>query len=255
MIKFRTALVSFPLIWACAPDTQGDIPDDIPPSLQPIVTEARVDFANDLLTIVGDGFLPNGNPDLKVLLGGPLDIGDGPEDITELCARIDPMDNVIVCDLMTLSLSPANYLLTVQTRNGRSADISLTYGAQGPQGEKGDKGEKGDTGAQGDKGDKGDTGPKGDPGLPGPAGADFTLEEPTNLRYEFDDDGDTDIIQCPNDDWVVIAGGGACADFRQRVVSDRPIFLNGRDGWRFTCARGISDIQNPSQIYAICVLP
>ena len=227
----------------------GVVPPD--PTVGPTITEARVDYENDLLAIVGDEFMPEGAPDFRVLLGGPEGVGEGPEDITELCAFSPPTNNIIVCDLLSIPLSPANYLLTVQTSQGRSAGISLTYGAMGPQGEKGDKGEKGDTGPKGDKGDTGPKGDKGDDGAPGPAGR----FDRSNITYEVaDEDDDTDQVFCPVG-YIILGGGGACKTFAQRVVTDRPIFNNGREGWFFSCGSGIAAAENPREVIAICVRP
>ena len=143
-------------------------PADPPPN-KPTIVEVHVDFDAETMTIFGDGFLPSGNLDLAVFLGGFP--GVGPADITSECTSLSlPTDDVIYCDTAGLTLLDGDYLLTVANSGGQAADYALTIGAVGPQGEKGDQGDKGDKGDKGEKGDTGDPGPAGPEGPEGPEG-------------------------------------------------------------------------------------
>jgi hypothetical protein len=205
-----------------------------------------------LLSIFGEGFSPAGNTETLVWLGGPRGVGEGPDDITELCAVSQPADNVIECDLGISAFSPGDYLLTVQTGASLSVDFPVAFGEVGPQGTKGEMGDKGDPGDKGDKGDKGvtgDKGPKGEPGDQGPPGVfAYTIGPP---RFA----GFTDRVHCESMDDILLGGGGQCIDYSRRPVIDRPI-LNNVDppGWEYNCSEaGIPD--GAQLVFVICASP
>jgi hypothetical protein len=228
-------------------------PDGVPPeqSVRPTLKEAHVDSLSGFLSIFGNGFAPDGNADILVRLGGPQGVGDGPEDITELCTVSQPMTNVIECDLGLIDLIPGDYLLTVQTGMGRSDDFSVAFGEVGPRGAKGetgDKGDRGDKGDTGDPGDTGDTGAKGETGDQGPPGV-FATEKITTRLVGF-----TDQVYCENAGDVVIGGGGVCKSFSRRAVIDRPILDVDPPGWEFNCGEA-GQPDDAQQVWVTCARP
>lgn len=90
---------------------------------------------------------------------------------------------------LTLEETEEGAVIRVQNPDGKTEEVQIRHGADGPQGEKGEKGDTGAQGHQGEKGDKGDTGAqgpqgekgdKGETGPQGPAGTDASVTK-TNV--------------------------------------------------------------------------
>ena len=252
----KTTVLTASLICLGASTAAADMPDDVPPdgSKGPVIREAHVDSQTGLLSIYGNGFSPADDTEVLVWLGGPLDLGEGPEDITTLCAASLPADSVLECNLGAIAPSPGDYLLTVQTGPVLSDDFSVTLGEVGPQGPKGDQGDKGDEGDKGQNGEKGDTGDKGamgDPGTPGLAGV-FDTSKLRPVRFS----GFTNKTFCESKDDILIGGGGQCNGFNKRAVIDRPIFVTGEPpGWEYNCGDGLDLPDDAQLVFAICLRP
>lgn len=250
LFKTKMAVFALSVIGIHGAAALGEPPDEIPPDQidRPMIAEAHVDAVDGFLTIAGDGFSPLGNPEIRVWLGGPQDVGQGPDDITDLCTASEPANNLIECDLGNIALAPGDYLLAVQTSVGRSDDFPVAFGEVGPQGVQGEKGDKGETGDQGDKGDPGDPGDKGETGDPGSAGGFDRSKITVHLT------GFTDRVFCENAGDKVVGGGGVCKSFSRRAVVDRPILGVDPPGWEFNCGEaGLED--DAQQVWVACAAP
>lgn len=135
------------------------------PVVDPAIKEVKVNFDDENIIIIGEGF--GGDGGIIVNLGT---LGSLP-----IISR-DP--TILIVGFPFNGLPPGSYLLTVMTDKA-IATHDVTIGAVGPKGDQGDVGPKGDQGDKGDKGDKGDQGiqgvkgdkgDKGDQGIQGDKG-------------------------------------------------------------------------------------
>ena len=142
------------------------------PQVPATIREVFVDFANQRITIEGDGFNTTGPVQVNLGLVGT---------ISDLCnANLVSNPQSIVCNFLPGGLPPdGDYLLSVTTGTGNQArtdtyDLSIgaigPIGPTGPQGPQGPTGSTGATGATGATGPQGPVGPMGLQGPTGPAG-------------------------------------------------------------------------------------
>jgi hypothetical protein len=147
------SLIVAPLITIAAQGrSAGAAPAQKDPQSRAIIANARVDLANNTMTIEGTN-LGNGTPLVKL-------------DLIELPVQ-SASSTMILADLYS-NIAPGSYLLSVSPAPDYKSEVKfeVTVGAQGPAGP---EGPAGPPGPPGPIGPTGPIGPQGPQGIPGPA--------------------------------------------------------------------------------------
>lgn len=197
-----------------------------------VIQGVEVNSGDNTITIMGQGFTPDGKNNLRVFLG------ESPNnDISSMCSGSS--DTAIVC---SLALPPAgDYLLVVSRVNDKDLDIrtpntdryALTIGAVGPQGPQGPQGLKGPQGATGTEGPQGLQGPQGATGPAGPQGLAGNDGSPGPAAS-----GTNASTLCP--DGHAVLAGGSCLNV-DALLQQLVALIPGFD----VCALGVKPTSGP----------